>query len=141
MYSLVSRLIPASPCVLAPIRRSPSCHSLLLQVNVMSTTTPQLPVLSYAEALNSPSTFIPALRETLLTSGFFYLADIQEAFPTWHADLSAAFEVSRRFFETVSSEEKEGIAMRESKHFRGYSGVGSERTKGIVDLREQIDLG
>lgn len=107
----------------------------------MPTATPQLPVLSYAEALNSPSTFIPVLRETLLTSGFFYLADIEKAFPTWQADLNEAFAVSRRFFEDVSLDEKEGIAMRESEHFRGWSGVGSERTKGVVDLREQIDLG
>jgi isopenicillin N synthase-like dioxygenase len=127
--------------VLASTQRSRSYRSLLLLPDKMPTTTPQLPVLSYAEALSSPFTFIPALRQTLLTSGFFYLADIQQAFPTWEADLNAAFDVSRRFFEDVSLEEKEGMAMRESKHFRGWSGVGSERTKGLVDLREQIDLG
>lgn len=141
MYSLISRLIPASPCVLASTRGSPSYLSLLLLLDEMPMATPQLPVLSYAEALNSPSTFISALRETLLTSGFFYLANIQEAFPTWDVDLSAAFDASRRFFEDVTLEEKEGMAMRESKHFRGWSGVGSERTKGVVDLREQVDLG
>lgn len=101
---------------------------------------PTLPVLSYAEALQSPTTFIPLLRSTLLTSGFLYLSDLFSAFPHWQEDLDAAFEVSRAFF-ALPEEEKRAIAMGESRHFRGYSAVGEERTKGVVDLREQIDLG
>lgn len=104
------------------------------------TNEPTLPVLSYTEAVTSPESFTPLLRETLLTSGFFYLTDLAADFPSWQKDWDAAFEDCRRFF-ALSAEEKERIAMLNSPCFRGYSAVGAERTLGRIDLREQIDLG
>lgn len=84
---------------------------------------------------------MPLLRETLLTSGFFYLSDVAEEMEGWQRDWDAAFEVSRSFFDENTDQEKSEIAMVRSRHFRGYSAVGAERTLGRVDLREQIDLG
>ena len=106
---------------------SGSC-AVLAQMSPARTTEPALPVLSYTEAVSSPSTFTPLLRETLLTSGFFYLSDLSAEFPTWERDWDAAFDASRQFFDESTLEQKEQIAMIKSPHFRGWSGVGSERT-------------
>ena len=53
------------------------------------------------------------------------------------SDILAA---SRRFF-ALPEAELSRIAMIESPHFRGYTRLGSERTKGRADWREQIDVG
>jgi isopenicillin N synthase-like dioxygenase len=53
------------------------------------------------------------------------------------ADVLAA---SRSFF-TLPETQLARIAMTESPHFRGYTRLGHERTKGRADWREQIDVG
>jgi isopenicillin N synthase-like dioxygenase len=76
------------------------------------------------------------LREAAHEVGFFYL--------TGHdvpADLTARMlEVSRRLFELPQAD-KDAIAMVRSPHFRGFTRLGGELTRGEVDWREQIDLG
>ena len=49
-------------------------------------------------------------------------------------------ELSRRLF-ALPQADLDTIDMIRSPHFRGYSPVGSERTQGIPDLREQLDVG
>jgi isopenicillin N synthase-like dioxygenase len=48
--------------------------------------------------------------------------------------------LSRRFF-ALPQAERDAIDMLHSPYFRGYSAVGTERTLGQPDLREQLDVG
>ncbi|OBG94564.1 oxidoreductase [Mycobacterium sp. E3298] len=76
------------------------------------------------------------LREAAHEVGFFYL--------TGHGvpgELSRRLlEAARRLFE-LSDAEKDAVAMVRSPHFRGYTQLGGELTRGRVDWREQIDIG
>ncbi|WP_055402838.1 MULTISPECIES: isopenicillin N synthase family oxygenase [unclassified Mycobacterium] len=76
------------------------------------------------------------LREAAHEVGFFYL--------TGHAvpdELSArVLAAARRLFELPAAD-KEAVAMVRSPHFRGYTRMGGELTRGQVDWREQIDIG
>ncbi len=47
---------------------------------------------------------------------------------------------ARRFF-LLPQADKDAIAMRRSPHFRGYTRLGGELTRGAPDWREQIDIG
>jgi isopenicillin N synthase-like dioxygenase len=49
-------------------------------------------------------------------------------------------EVARRLF-TLPQAAKDAIAMVLSPHFRGYTRLGGELTRGATDWREQIDIG
>ncbi len=68
--------------------------------------------------------------------GFFYL--------TGHGvppDLvTRMLDVARRLFE-LSQADKDAVAMVRSPHFRGFTRLGGELTRGEVDWREQIDIG
>ncbi|WP_242661279.1 isopenicillin N synthase family dioxygenase [Mycobacterium mantenii] len=80
------------------------------------------------------------LREGLRAAGhevgFFYL--------TGHGvppDLvTRVLDAARRLFELPQSG-KDAVAMVRSPHFRGYTRLGGELTRGEVDWREQIDVG
>ncbi|KAM0787273.1 hypothetical protein ACM66B_006506 [Microbotryomycetes sp. NB124-2] len=98
------------------------------------------PVLSWQQALDSPSQFIEQLSQALLTTGFFYLTDIEAQSRQWQQTWTRAFTVSEQFFE-LDDETKLEIEMIKSRHFRGYSKFGSETTAGKQDQREQIDFG
>lgn len=80
--------------------------------------------------------FVESLRVAAHEVGFFYL--------TGHgAPLALADEIlalSREFF-ALPEAEKLGIAMARSPHFRGYTRIGGERTRGRTDWREQLDVG
>ncbi|KAL7341733.1 hypothetical protein BJY59DRAFT_719876 [Rhodotorula toruloides] len=99
-----------------------------------------LPILSYATARTDPSAFIQPLQHALLTTGFFYLSDIDTVLPEWKSAWDDAFSASAAFF-AQPVEVKQEIGMIESRHFRGYSAYGVEVTQGKRDLREQIDFG
>lgn len=68
--------------------------------------------------------------------GFFYL--------TGHgvpAELvRRLLQAARRLF-ALPQADKDAVAMVRSPHFRGYTRLGGELTRGEVDWREQIDLG
>jgi isopenicillin N synthase-like dioxygenase len=49
-------------------------------------------------------------------------------------------DLSRAFF-ALPQAQRDAIDMIRSPYFRGYSAVGSERTLGRPDLREQLDVG
>ena len=53
-----------------------------------------------------------------------------------HRVLAAA----RRLF-ALPQAEKDAVAMVRSPHFRGYTRLGGELTRGEVEWREQIDIG
>ncbi|GAA5971754.1 hypothetical protein JCM11641_001499 [Rhodosporidiobolus odoratus] len=99
-----------------------------------------LPILSYATATSDPTAFISQLQQALLTTGFFYLSELEAVLPEWKEAWDEAFRASEEFF-AQSVEEKQQIAMEGSAHFRGWSGFKVEVTQGRNDLREQIDFG
>jgi isopenicillin N synthase-like dioxygenase len=87
---------------------------------------------------NDPSTLpqlLTDLRHALVDVGFLYVSghgvpssvvsDLVSALPGLFG-LGAA--------------EKRAVALENSPHFLGYSGVGSENTAGSVDLREQFEF-
>ena len=49
-------------------------------------------------------------------------------------------QTTRRFF-ALPEADKLAIEMISSPHFRGYNRIASERTRGLPDWREQIDIG
>ncbi|HEX5909087.1 MAG TPA: 2-oxoglutarate and iron-dependent oxygenase domain-containing protein [Thermoleophilaceae bacterium] len=76
------------------------------------------------------------LREACHDIGFFYVSGHgvdQEL-------CARVLELSRRFFE-LPLEERESIDHIHSPQFRGYTRLADERTNGVRDQREQIDLG
>ncbi|KAE8216675.1 hypothetical protein CF327_g187 [Tilletia walkeri] len=50
------------------------------------------------------------------------------------------FDFSRRFF-ALPLEERLKVSMDQSRHFRGFSKLGDEQTKGRQDLRDQLECG
>lgn len=83
-----------------------------------------------------PDVLRDGLRDAAHRVGFFYL--------TGHgvpADLvDRVLDAARRFFRLPQAD-KDAVAMVRSPHFRGYTRLGGERTRGAVDWREQIDIG
>ena len=80
--------------------------------------------------------FLDELRETAHELGFFYVSGhgIDEGL------VEQVFTLSRSFF-NLPEEEKLAIEMANSPHFRGYTRIGWERTRGLPDWREQVDIG
>ena len=76
------------------------------------------------------------LREAAHEVGFFYLTG--HGVPDELAN--RVLEAARRLFELPEAE-KDAVAMVRSPHFRGYTRMGGELTRGQVDWREQIDIG
>ncbi|MEH3143063.1 MAG: isopenicillin N synthase family oxygenase [Mycobacterium kyogaense] len=95
-----------------------------------------LPVLDLTSADLDPAGFRTQLREAAHDSGFFYL--------TGHGVDSTQFDrvlAAARAFFAVPAAEKNEISQLQSPQFRGYSRLGGELTNGLVDWREQIDIG
>ncbi len=98
-----------------------------------------LPVLDLSR-LNAGDTeaeaFRTELREATHEYGFFYL--------TGHGIapelIDRVIRASRGFFDLPDAD-KMAIENLNSPHFRGYTRVGGELTRGKVDWREQIDIG
>ncbi|HEX4113842.1 MAG TPA: 2-oxoglutarate and iron-dependent oxygenase domain-containing protein [Stellaceae bacterium] len=80
--------------------------------------------------------FLAALRQASRELGFFYLTGHGVA-PEFAREVQ---KVARRFF-ALSEAEKRAIEMVNSPHFRGYTRLGWERTRGRPDWREQLDVG
>jgi isopenicillin N synthase-like dioxygenase len=79
---------------------------------------------------------VEQLRDACHGPGFCYL--VGHGVP---AALDAAvMRVSREFF-ALPEAERRALAIANSPHFRGYTVLGDERTKGISDWREQLDVG
>jgi isopenicillin N synthase-like dioxygenase len=83
-----------------------------------------------------PTRLQEGLREAAHEVGFFYLTghDVPEVLA---GRLLAA---ARRLF-GLPEADKNAVAMVRSPHFRGYTRLGGELTRGRVDWREQIDIG
>lgn len=98
-----------------------------------------LPVLDISRMEAGPTEraeFLAELRNTTHDLGFFYLTGHGVDQEIIHQMLT----LSRRFFE-LPEQDKLAIEMVNSPHFRGYNRVGWERTRGMPDWREQLDIG
>lgn len=80
--------------------------------------------------------FLAELRDAARQVGFFYLTGhgIEPAL------LDGLMNSARRFF-VLPETDKLAVEMLNSPHFRGYTRLPRERTRGREDWREQIDIG
>lgn len=98
-----------------------------------------LPILDLSQLDAGPEAaarFRADLRAATRDVGFFYLTGT--GIPT---DLEQRLHRAARDFFALPEEDKLAIENVKSPHFRGYTRIGGERTKGAVDWREQIDIG
>lgn len=80
--------------------------------------------------------FAHRLREACREPGFCYLRG--HGVPAELDD--AVMAVAREFF-ALPEAERRALEIVNSPHFRGYTVLGDERTRGISDWREQLDVG
>lgn len=79
---------------------------------------------------------VTKLRDACRDPGFCYL--VGHGVPP---ELDrAVMRVARRFF-ALPDDKKRALDIAASPHFRGYTALGGERTKGARDWREQLDVG
>jgi isopenicillin N synthase-like dioxygenase len=99
---------------------------------------PELDMSGFLAAPDGPSgrAFVGALRDACHGPGFCYLVGHGVPPDLDRAVLSAA----RAFFALPESERRE-LAIAKSPHFRGYTVLGDEITRGKRDWREQLDAG
>ncbi|WCD92393.1 isopenicillin N synthase family dioxygenase [Microbacterium sp. nov. GSS16] len=98
-----------------------------------------LPILDLSQLDAGPEAaarFRADLRAATRDVGFFYLTGT--GIPT---DLEQRLHRAARDFFALPEEDKLAIENVKSPHFRGYTRIGGERTKGAIDWREQIDIG
>ncbi len=95
---------------------------------------PSLPVIDLSRLDERPQ--LRTLRSVAREIGFFHVVGhgIDRSLD------AALLGAARRFF-ALDDAAKQSIAMIRSPHFRGYTGAGGERTRGLPDWREQIDIG
>jgi isopenicillin N synthase-like dioxygenase len=104
-------------------------------------TTNALPVVDLAPFMAAPRSsagreLVVQLRAACHGPGFCYL--VGHGVPP---EIDAAvMAVSREFF-SLPEADKRALAIANSPHFRGYTVLGGERTKGVSDWREQLDAG
>jgi isopenicillin N synthase-like dioxygenase len=80
--------------------------------------------------------FVAALRDACHGPGFCYL--VGHGVPP---DLDRAAMSAARAFFALPEDERRELAIAKSPHFRGYTVLGDEITKGKRDWREQLDAG
>lgn len=101
----------------------------------------ELPVLDLSAFRADPESpggraFVRALREACHGPGFCYLTGHGVA-----PELDAGILTAAREFFALPEPERRALAIAQSPHFRGYTILGDERTKGVSDWRDQLDLG
>lgn len=102
------------------------------------TELPLLDITAFRAAPDSAAgrSFVAALREACHEPGFCYLGG--HGVPS---DLDAAMLRAAREFFALPDDERRALAIANSPHFRGYTALGGERTSGLCDWREQLDVG
>ena len=101
----------------------------------------ELPKLDLAPFMAAPDSragreLVARLRDACHGPGFCYL--------TGHGvppELDAAIMAAAREFFALPEAERRALAIANSPHFRGYTVLGGEITKGVSDWREQLDVG
>jgi isopenicillin N synthase-like dioxygenase len=101
-------------------------------MDVVSVVT-SLPVVDLSD---DPTALREMLRSVAHEVGFFHL--VGHGVPE---DLTDRVLASARALFALPQSDKDAVAMVNSPHFRGYTRLGGELTGGVVDWREQIDIG
>jgi isopenicillin N synthase-like dioxygenase len=104
----------------------------------MTTELPELDLSPFVAAPTSAAAkdFVARLRDACHGPGFCYLVG-HGVPPALDATIMAA---GREFF-ALPDAARRALAIANSPHFRGYTVLGGERTKGVDDWREQLDVG
>ncbi|MCQ2002151.1 isopenicillin N synthase family dioxygenase [Arthrobacter zhaoxinii] len=106
----------------------------------MNAIPESIPVLDLSTARSADGSFNPEfidqLRDATHRIGFFQLVGYGAA----QARVDELFDITKRFF-GLPLEERLALDNRNSPHFRGYTRLGTEITKGRPDAREQVDFG
>jgi isopenicillin N synthase-like dioxygenase len=97
---------------------------------------PQLDLRGFDAGESQRAQFLAELRIAAHEVGFFYLVGHGVEPPLLRDLLDSA----KHFF-ALPETDKLAIEMINSAHFRGYNRVAWERTRGMPDWREQIDIG
>src|SRR5688500_17370932 len=100
-----------------------------------------LPVIDLAPFIANPQSaagleLVARLRGACHGPGFCYL--VGHGVPP---ELDAAVMADAREFFALPEAERRALAIANSPHFRGYTVLGGERTTGVNDWREQLDVG
>ena len=95
-----------------------------------------LPTFDYRDLSNPDSPLLQALQTTCHLTGFFYLRHPALV----SGSLARIFRQAREFF-ILPFEEKNAIHISRSPHYRGYSILDEEETRGTPDHKETLDLG
>jgi isopenicillin N synthase-like dioxygenase len=80
--------------------------------------------------------FVRRLRDACHGPGFCYVSGHRVP-----PALDAAIISAARAFFTLPEADRHELAIANSPHFRGYTLLGDERTKGVSDWRDQLDVG
>jgi isopenicillin N synthase-like dioxygenase len=101
----------------------------------------ELPELDLTDFMADPAStgghaFVGRLRDACHGPGFCYV--VGHGVP---AALDAAVMAAAREFFALPTVERQTLAIANSPHFRGYTVLGGEVTKGVSDWREQLDIG
>ena len=104
----------------------------------MPTRLPEIDLAAFMAAAQSHGgrELVARLRDACHGPGFCYL--VGHGVPP---ELDAAVMAAAREFFALPESERRALAIANSPHFRGYTVLGDERTKGISDWREQLDVG
>jgi isopenicillin N synthase-like dioxygenase len=99
---------------------------------------PELDLAPFMAAPDSPigRELVARLRDACHGPGFCYL--VGHGVPP---ELDAAIMAAAREFFALPEVERRALAIANSPHFRGYTALGGEITKGVSDWREQLDVG
>src|SRR5277367_3612991 len=97
---------------------------------------PQLDLRGFDAGESQRAQFLAELRIAAHEIGFFYLVGHGVEPPL----LRELPDCAKLFF-ALPEADKLDIEMIHSPHFRGYTRVASEHTRGVPDWREQIDIG
>ena len=112
--------------------------SALAIADTLDEESTALPVIDLSEfdATGDRAVLHQRLARIARDTGFFYL----EGHGIDVAQIRELERLTRETFQ-LSPEAKDRIAIRNTPHFRGYTGVGGEITRLKPDLREQLDFG
>src|SRR5690606_15493487 len=104
----------------------------------MRNAVPQIDMHDFLAEPHSPGgrEFVQRLQRACHGPGFCYLSG--HGVPP---ELDAAVMAAAREFVSLPESERETLAIANSPHFRGYTVLGGERTRGVSDWREQLDVG
>ncbi|AUI50865.1 isopenicillin N synthase family dioxygenase [Arthrobacter crystallopoietes] len=104
----------------------------------MSNNQGTIPVLDLRTARHEDGSFNPVfvdqLRDAAHRVGFFQIT----GYGAGEHQVAELFDAMKRFF-NLPLEERLKLDNRNSPHFRGYTRMGTERTQGKADAREQLD--